>query len=98
MSLGNGIAKTGSVYDNLAWHPDRSSGAFCFCPENNVIDFASHLLNWRRRHNLTERDAAAVLGVSVVALRIWAKPGFPPPIKREAELLERMDKWNQKSK
>lgn len=60
-----------------------------------MIDFASALINWRRRYDLSERDAAAILGVSLVAIIIWQKPGFPPPAPEQAELLERMDRWNR---
>lgn len=60
-----------------------------------MIDFPSHLLNWRRRHNLTEREAGAVLGVSVVAIIQYEKPGFSPPVEVEIRLMERMDLWNK---
>lgn len=60
-----------------------------------MIDFASALVNWRRRHDLNERDAAAILGVSLVAIIQWEKPGFPPPPDFERKVLERMDRWNK---
>lgn len=59
----------------------------------SAVDFASHLLNWRLRHGLDEKQAAAILAVSTTAIILWQKPGFEPPVKDQAMLLERMAKF-----
>lgn len=56
----------------------------------SAIDFPSYLLAWRERHKLNEKDAAAILAVSAVAIYIWQKPGFEPPVAQQAKLIERM--------
>jgi DNA-binding XRE family transcriptional regulator len=60
-----------------------------------MIDFAAHLLRWRIRHKLTEKEAAAVLGVSTVAVMLWEKPGYKPTVREQATLLERMQKFKR---
>lgn len=61
-----------------------------------MIDFGLHLRNWRARHGLSEKEAAAILAVSTPTILLWEKRRIRPP-KTEDEIifLRRMENFQR---
>lgn len=63
-----------------------------------MIDFASHLLAWRKRHGLTQKEAAVILAVSLPTIWLWEKGKYYPLRLDTETFLGRMEKFNRKAK
>lgn len=59
-----------------------------------MIDFAKYLRDWRARHNLSQKEAGVILGVSLGTIQLWEKGQYWANRLDTETYLRRLQKFN----